>query len=67
MSIRNDALRPVIQGAILTLRAQRVMLDVDLAELYGVATKVLVQAVKRNLTRFPVDFMFSSRLRSSRL
>jgi hypothetical protein len=34
------------------------MLDADLAELYGVATKVLVQAVKRNLVRFPQDFMF---------
>jgi hypothetical protein len=34
------------------------MLDADLAELYGVQTKVLVQAVKRNLTRFPADFMF---------
>ncbi len=34
------------------------MLDSDLAELYGVATKVLLQAVKRNLNRFPEDFMF---------
>ena len=34
------------------------MLDADLAELYGVATKALVQAVKRNLSRFPADFMF---------
>lgn len=39
-------------------RDQRVMLDADLAELYGVQTKVLVQAVKRNLSRFPEDFMF---------
>lgn len=43
---------------ILSLREQRVMLDTDLAELYGVETKVLVQAVKRNLERFPADFMF---------
>ena len=48
----------LIGGHILTLRAQRVMLDAGLAELYGVATKTLVQAVKRNLARFPPDFMF---------
>ncbi len=52
------ALKPLIGSRILTLREQRVMLDVDLAELYGVQTKVLVQAVKRNLSRFPDDFMF---------
>jgi hypothetical protein len=40
------------------LRQQRVMLDADLAELYEVPTKALVQAVKRNLARFPADFMF---------
>jgi hypothetical protein len=52
------ALQPLIGSRILTLREQRVMLDADLADLYGVATKVLVQAVKRNLARFPQDFMF---------
>jgi ORF6N domain len=52
------ALQPLIGSRILTLREQRVMLDADLAELYGVQTKALVQAVKRNLTRFPGDFMF---------
>jgi hypothetical protein len=52
------ALQPLIGSRILTLREQRVMVDSDLAELYGVATKVLVQAVKRNLARFPADFMF---------
>ena len=52
------ALQPVIQSRILALREQRVMLDADLAQLYGVQTKVLVQAVKRNLARFPADFMF---------
>jgi hypothetical protein len=40
------------------IRSHRVMLDADLAALYGVQTKVLVQAVKRNLARFPEDFMF---------
>ena len=43
---------------ILLLRNRKVLLDADLAALYGVATKVLLQAVKRNLERFPDDFMF---------
>jgi phage regulator Rha-like protein len=47
-----------IEKAILLIRGQKVMLDSDLAELYGVATKVLNQAVKRNVSRFPEDFMF---------
>lgn len=51
-------LQPHIESRILALRAQRVMLDADLALLYGVQTKVLVQAVKRNAARFPADFMF---------
>ena len=51
-------LQTVIGGSIHLLRRQRVMLDSDLAALYGVQTGVLVQAVKRNLARFPADFMF---------
>jgi len=47
-----------IEGMILQLRGQKVMLDRDLAELYGAETKVLKRAVKRNITRFPDDFMF---------
>ena len=47
-----------IETAILLLRGQKVMLDRDLAELYGVATRVLKQAVRRNIKRFPPDFMF---------
>ena len=47
-----------IEQTILVIRSHRVMLDTDLAKLYGVATKVLNQAVKRNRTRFPMDFMF---------
>jgi hypothetical protein len=46
-----------ISRAILVLRGQRVLLDVELAALYGVATKVLLQAVRRNRQRFPADFM----------
>jgi hypothetical protein len=48
----------VIAGKIFILRGHRVMLDRDLAELYGVETKALNQAVKRNQDRFPEDFMF---------
>jgi len=47
-----------IEEAILLLRGQRVLLDEDLAELYEVETKNLIRAVKRNMTRFPDDFMF---------
>lgn len=47
-----------IERSILLIRGQKVMLDSDLAELYGVATRVLVQAVQRNRERFPEDFMF---------
>jgi hypothetical protein len=47
-----------IERAILSIRGEKVMLDSDLAELYGVETKALNQAVKRNLGRFPPDFMF---------
>jgi len=47
-----------ISSKILTLRGQQVMLDRDLAELYGVQTKRLNEQVKRNLARFPRDFMF---------
>ena len=47
-----------IERAILALRGHKVMLDSDLAALYGVKTKVLNQAVSRNIERFPKDFMF---------
>lgn len=47
-----------IQNRIYEIRGERVMLDADLAALYDVPTKVLNQAVKRNLKRFPEDFMF---------
>jgi len=47
-----------IERAILLIRGQKVMLDRDLAELYGVPTKAFNQAVKRNAKRFPDDFMF---------
>ena len=48
----------VIQNRILIIRGQKVIVDVDLAEIYGVGTKVLNQAVSRNRDRFPEDFMF---------
>jgi len=48
----------VVAERILLIRGIKVMLDADLAELYGVPTKALNQAVRRNLARFPADFMF---------
>jgi hypothetical protein len=58
--VNEKSLIPVerIEKAILLIRGQKVMLDADLAELYGVETKMLVRAVKRNMDRFPADFMF---------
>ncbi len=47
-----------VERSILVLRTQRVILDADLAELYGVTTKRLNEQVKRNRSRFPTDFMF---------
>ncbi len=47
-----------IRNCILMIRGQKVMLSNDLAELYGVEPRVLMQAVKRNIARFPSDFMF---------
>ena len=47
-----------IERAILSIRGEKVMLDGDLAEIYGVETRILNQAVKRNIERFPADFMF---------
>ena len=47
-----------LEPLIFAVRGQRVILDADLARLYGVATKVLNQAVKRNMDRFPADFAF---------
>ena len=49
---------PKIQRSIRELRGSNVMLDADLATLYGVQTRGLVQAVKRNAARFPADFVF---------
>ncbi|MDE5554747.1 MAG: ORF6N domain-containing protein, partial [Muribaculaceae bacterium] len=54
----NSDLQIRIESLIHVVRDQQVMLDSDLAKLYGVETKVLNQAVKRNIQRFPSDFMF---------
>ena len=48
----------VIQSKIYEVRGQKVMFDFDLAEMYGIETRVLKQSVKRNMKRFPSDFMF---------
>jgi hypothetical protein len=57
---KDRSLIPVerIERSILLIRGQKVMLSTDLAELYQVEPRVLVQAVKRNIARFPEDFMF---------
>ena len=55
-----------ISRRILTIRGRRVMLDADLAELYGVPTKRLNEAVRRNTARFPEDFMFRLRMDEAR-
>jgi len=55
---RNLALKVSIESRILLLRGQRVIIDKDLAGLYGVKTKVLNQTVKRNIKRFPERYMF---------
>jgi len=60
--IRSDR----IEKGIHFLQKQRVMLSMDLAELYGVEPKVLVQAVKRNFERFPDDFIFQLSLQEVR-
>jgi ORF6N domain len=49
---------PAIEKRIFVVRGRQVMLDEDLADLYGVETKRLIQQVKRNSKRFPQDFMF---------
>ncbi len=56
----------VVQQKIFVVRGRRVMLDRDLAELFGVETRVLNQAVKRNSDRFPEDFMFRLTMEEAR-
>jgi hypothetical protein len=65
MAKKKAATRPLIalpieriENKILLIRGHKILLDADLAELYGVDTRSLVQAVKRNIARFPSDFMF---------
>jgi hypothetical protein len=48
----------IVTSKIYIIRNQKVMLDTDLAKLYGVETKRLNEQVRRNLSRFPIDFMF---------
>lgn len=56
--MQNLILKNQIEKKIFLFRSQKVMFDSDLAQLYGVQTKALIQAVKRNRERFPSDFMF---------
>jgi predicted DNA binding protein len=56
--MENNITDKIIQNKIHIINGQKVMLGFDLAELYEVQTKVLIQSVKRNIDRFPEDFMF---------
>ncbi len=64
MAVKKNQVGPVtlpveeVASRILLIRGEKIMIDADLAELYGVATKALNQAVKRNSERFPDEFMF---------
>jgi len=58
MDFSNSISQEVITSKIYLIKGVRVMIDSDLAELYGLETKALNQAVKRNIERFPKDFMF---------
>ena len=57
-NMSKDLITGNLENRIYTIRGQKVMLDSDLAELYQIETKTLKRAVKRNLDRFPADFMF---------
>ena len=57
-NIQKEDLLALVKSKIYTIRGQKVMLDFDLAAMYGVETRVLNQSVKRNVERFPDDFMF---------
>ena len=57
MPFMNHIVKSKVEALIYVIRGQKVMLDYDLASLYGVETRTLNQAVKRNLGRFPSDFM----------
>jgi ORF6N domain len=65
MKPKTQAIVPVerIESRILLVRGHKVMLDSDLAQLYGVTTKRLNEQVKRNRDRFPADFMFRLRVK----
>ena len=58
LKVKNLMISETIESKIYFIRGQKVMIDYDLAKLYGVSTKVLNQSVKRNIKRFPEDFMF---------
>ena len=57
-NIQKEDLLALVKSKIYTIRGQKVMLDFDLAAMYGVETRAMNQAVKRNIERFPDDFMF---------
>jgi hypothetical protein len=58
MAVKTKAIADRIRSSIFLIRGQKVILDAHLAELYSVPTRILIQAVTRNASRFPRDFMF---------
>jgi hypothetical protein len=64
--VRRPASTSEIESLIVAVRGAKVLLDTDLARLYGVSTKALKQAVRRNARRFPLDFMFRLSLKETR-
>ncbi len=56
--MEKDEIQHAVEHKIYIIRGQRVMMDFDIAKLYRVETKVLIQSMKRNLNRFPSDFSF---------
>ena len=66
--MKNSSLIPIerVEQAILLIRGEKVILDADLAKLYGVSTKRLNEQVKRNRERFPEDFMFQLTIEEAR-
>jgi ORF6N domain-containing protein len=67
MAKKNAIMKRAVEGRILLFRGHKVLLDSDLAELYGVSVKQLNQQVKRNSERFPPDFMFRLTLAENKI
>ena len=65
--MENEISSVLVESKIFMIRGKQVMIDCDLAELYGVETKVINQAVKRNIERFPEEFRFQLTVEEMRI